>query len=358
MDLSEVPHAAAVRYVESQLGLPDYIKSAATPPPASLNDEVSDQAFLDMANRQWPSFNKEAAWLSAVAYLSNPRNRDEQLDGRMLKLASVQGITEDVDKLIHLFDDAVKSASQVPEKRYALIVDFEGQGGRGVENFYPVNNYGEVLGSSAQLVKDASETGMPLELVRDAAVNLVKAAREYGVNVSELHRTVELLGTERMADVDHALAIADTREWAGVPPEGIALYKEAAEAVRDGSPEELEDAIACWLELDKLHQVKYARHILDPYQAFFSGEKISEIEKMASEVVLVGDVMIPKSVFGLPSETQLRQSFSKESAEKIMGLQKTASVNAADASRGMQDFNDDERRELLRLFLKCSGAEI
>lgn len=354
MDLSQVPHAAAVRYAESQIGLPEYIKDASAPPDDALCDQMSDQCFLNPQDRVGPIFNKAAAWLSAVAYLSGTRTAD--LDARLMKAAAVQEITEDVEKLIGVFESATKSASVAQhEPLYALRIDFEGQEGRGVENFYPINNYGEVLGSSAALMKDASERGLPLELVREAALNIHKAAREYGVNTRELHRTVEILGQERLPDVDHAVEIAETRKWAGVADEGIALYKEAAEAARGGSDEDVEDAISCWLELDKIHGVKYARHILDPYQAFYSGETLEAVQKTASEVVVINDVLIPKAVFGLPSEKQLRQNFSKESAERLIGLQKEASTNPAICSASLaRDFTHEERHELLQLLVSCA----
>jgi hypothetical protein len=311
-----------------------------------------DVAFADPVRREFPIFDKASTWLSA-AYFLNGDFDNPAVEARIKDAADQHDILDEFQK-IESAAQAQKSASAPAPKdfeKYALTVDFAGEFGKRVENFYPLTLEEDVIASAHQMHKDASSDKLPVELFRAGAVDLVKAANEFGVQSHLIHDSVWAIGTERMPDFDHARAIAATRVWGGAEAVDVELYKDAADAA-EADPTKIDECINLWLQLDDAHNVKYSRTVLDPYQAFYAGPDAQSIEKMARENVIIEDVLVPAAMLTLPTDKTIRQNFEKGAAAVIMEARKFACEYPQLASREIEKLSQSQRQDLLRILLK------
>jgi hypothetical protein len=331
--------------------IPEYVKQA-----NQMNEEdvagLRSIAFADILNREFPIHTKEATWLSA-AYAKGLDGIRPKVYERIKAAAKKHGISEDLDYMESKMDETVKSASQSgPKKKlhedFALTIDFEGD--VGVKSYYPIKNAAQTVDSSMRLMRDEKDGRIPIEIVKSAAVEIVKAAKVQGVFDDQLPQRVWSLGAERVPDFDKAAQVAEQRRWVSdISEEAINLYKEVVKSASEDSVDNIDRWVECWNHLDKLHNVKYSSVIIDPYQAFFSGEKVDNLKRASEENIILQDVLVPVGVFtNLPKET-IEKHFNKYAAETIIELQKKASENTEEANKGFGAFTETQTRTLLKL---------
>ena len=348
MDFVKDQNPRPVYLADQLVGLPEYVKTANTLVVEDLKG-LQDIAFADPAAREYPVHTKAATWLSAAYCLGT--DSDEKKMGIIKAAADTWGISEDIDALEIALASHVKAASE-PVSRYALTVDFGEHGPGGTRNFYPINDPSEIAVAARNMTKGAADRTLPLEYFRAGSIELVKAAREMHMDMNDIHPRVLAIGEERLPDFDNALEIAELRKHAGVDTEGLELYKLAALGAQN-EPQEIDKWLDLWLDLDHTYQVKYSSVLLpDPFVAFFAGESLAVIDKMATEMVLVGDVMIPKTVFaGVPS-VRIEQHFSKSACVSIQEAQGVASATPHLATDKLASLSPSETKTLLEVLLK------
>jgi hypothetical protein len=162
---------------------------------------------------------------------------------------------------------------------------------------------------------------------------------------------VKAAGTLRYPDFEHAAAVASQRSFVVKDATDIETYKQVVKSAREENGLDMSSWINTWLTLDRKHNVKYARGILDPYAAFYAGPTVDDVEKTASEIVFIADAAVPVTVVEKLPEDGIRQRFSKESAERIIGVVKTAKKNPEKASEEIGALSRNGQKELLRLAL-------
>lgn len=353
MDFVKDRNPFPIYQADRMVGLPDYVKQAAQISPGEL-DDMDSIAFADGAAREFPIHTKAATWLSA-AYAAGTGLFDNpvvpgHIGERIKSAAAFHEITSDVDTLLAAFASHVKEAA-APEISYALSVDFGDHGGAlGVQNFYPLQDVYDIVKSARDMLNDLEGGRLPVNYFRDASQELVKAARAESVNFDDIHPRVLAAGDERLPDYEHALLCADLRKNAGVDDEGLELYKAAALGAKH-EPGEIARWVDLWLDLDSTYGVKYAQHQPNPYEAFFAGPQVPDLDKVASAVVVIESVMVPKAVIADLPEDAIRRNFSKEAADKITEAVKCAHADPAVASNLLEAITRDERKELLNLTL-------
>jgi hypothetical protein len=306
--------------------IPSYVREADVIT-KEATENLSLVSFADIANREYPIFNKQATWLSAAYFYGSGGKDTSRLMGRIKKAAATHGIIDDIEVMEQALETRTKEASYVPEyanESYALVLDFNGHNDRGLERYYPINNFSETIDSATQMAKDATDGRLPINYLRDASIDLVKAAKAQGVDSNQIPDRIWNLGTERLVNYDAALDVADQRKWAGVPDAGIELYKDVVKSAMEHGGD-TEQWIECWNNLDMIHNVKYSSTIIDPYQAWYSGESIDNIKAAAESNVIVHDVAMPVDAFLSIPRDQIDLHFDETASGALHTLQKKAS---------------------------------
>ena len=333
--------------------LPGYVLKQATFEPSDVEDLARD-AFADMSARELPIHTKTATYLSAVDYYFRGAKRPGA-EERIKRAASHYGIADDVAAL-SAAADAYFSAPE-PVQAYAVMADHAKLAGMEpgpAKGLYPVGTVASMLDSADTAAADYAAGRLPMHMFREASLNFGKLASAVGVE-ADLPPSVRRMGADRLPDFDTALSVASVRKLAGVVDETRDIYvdlvKESrAEYMESGrDPAVLDRWIRAWVELDKGQGVKYSHLVLNPYEAFFSGPGLDEVEKLAKTTVLVGGVLVPAIEFASVPEQHMRSRFAPAMAEELMGLQKQAAYDPAGASLAIEKLDDDIRRRLLRV---------
>jgi hypothetical protein len=336
-------------YEAAEIGLPEYAKVEVITP-ESL-EHLPSSAFADTGKRLFPLHNKAAAFLSAV-YFNGKQMTDKGIDTRIRRAVDLFKIKADVEKFAGA--QRQKQASN-PEGRFALsIAGVPSPEGAKQANYYPMNNYGDVVRSAEQLSLEYATNQIPCEWYHTAARELVKAAREFSVPNTEIPGNVLLDGEPRYPDFEYAAAMANLRkEAAGITNEALEMYHEvvkAAAADYEENPEGLDSWVNLWVDLDRTNGVHYSRLVADPYRSFYAGgQPVIEIEKMSRELVSVADVFIPGVVLAGWSATTRDQAFSKSASSMIASAQAIALENPVGAGEILDNLQAEEKLELLRL---------
>ena len=327
---------------------PAYVDDAGVFTPESIST-LHKTAFADPSKREFPCHTKAASWLSA-AYFFGSGLTDPSVEESIKTACQIHNI--DIEPIMAQREVVIKEASETPEfKTHALEVDFEGEDGRGLERYYSIKIASQVEDSARNLLNDFDSGKLPEDWFVRASREIVKAASITGLPEDRLHDRIKAAGVDHIFDLGTALRMAETRAWAGVPAEGVELYKAAA----IGASEDIgnEDCwMTLWGDLDRTNHVKYSRTVMEPHRAFYAGPATSQIEKLAREVVVLDDVMIPKAVVTKPSEDSIRQRFTKQAVDVLLDMQKKACTDPFEASRLFHGLDKDSRSEFLKLLLE------
>lgn len=235
--------------------LPEYIKEATSITPEDLSG-LHESAFADRVNKLHPIHNKVAALLSGVYLTGHSENKGPVWD-TVKKACEYYGVEKDLDKIESLFNrETSKSASTIDTSEdYAVQVQWSDTE---VGSYYPIKSATEVAESAVNLDKDYFEGRMPHEVFQTAAVNIMKAASEKGVSSLAIPLPVQNAGEVRFPDLDFAELMLGTRKEAGVPEEGITIYKKALDIAKEaGTDEAASQAVSLWRDLDEQHDINY-----------------------------------------------------------------------------------------------------
>jgi hypothetical protein len=352
MDFVKDQNPKPIYLADELVGLPEYVKTASQILPDDLVN-LADVAFGVPSLREYPVHTKEATWLSAAyAMGSGAWHADAHLEQTVRKAAALHEIEPDLQKLEDAFAAQNKQAS-APTPRFALSVDFGDTAGLGLQHFYEINDPYQITKAARDMVNDLSDGRLRIEFFQPAAVELIKAARSHDMDLGDIHMQVRCLGEERLPDFESALQVAELRKSAGVPEEAIELYKEAARGAQT-EPEQIPRWLDLWLDMDATYGVKYSSHQPDPFQAFFAGDLLSDIDKAASEMVLINDVLIPASVLPAVTEDAVRKNFRKEAADKLAQAIGCAVQNPSQATQIFDSLPRGTNKEFLTLVLAAA----
>jgi hypothetical protein len=348
----------AIYHAARELGAPAYVKEANIIQPQDLA-ALAGVAFADPEERAFPIHTKAATWLSYV--WAKGHECCSKITDSIKAAGEVHGITEDLQNIDTLFT-AAKQASEPETARFALHVDFGGHAGMAKRAFYPIHDIGSVLGSSELMMKDAAENRLPVDYFYLAARELVKAAREFGLHDYEIHPKVLLAGEERIPDFETARWEAGRRKKAGLSDEQVGVYQELVagaeleyKASADADRHQCMNKWASlWADLDAVNAVPHG-DMLDPFQAFFSGTRVEDLDKQASQHVVIQDVLVPRMEFYTLTDNRIKAAFSKEAAELIFGvkamlhgLSSHTLEGAKEASERLAGLSEEDQKELLR----------
>lgn len=349
----------SIIFVDDQGLTPAYVKQAAYPT-LETTQKVHDNMFVYPGSRLLPLHTKEAAFLSA-AYFYGASVQDELAETKIKRAAETFGIQDDVHKVKNLFNQVLaKSASQTESTPYALTVEMSKSAGE--QSFYPIGSADELEKSADQMSKDFHEGRLPLELYFDASRAVVKAASALSVPSNRIPRSVNQYGTPRCPDFAYASENLHLRKAAGyITEDQHDLYKDILQGASDeynsiSTYAEKDEAMLKWaeaiLEVDRMNGLDklYGKQVKDAYSVLFSGPSYQEIEKAASETLLLVDQPVPLGALRAIPEKDISVRFTKPEAEKIHSWQKAAS--AFEVNREIALTDEGFQEELLRLAVK------
>ncbi len=324
--------------VEALLGgLPDYVATAEVLTKAATVGWTGN-AFADPISREFPIFDKAATWLS-YAYFRGA-GRSGQI-ATIIKAAGAHfGISEDLVKI----DTALATQKQAsaPEPVFALpagsVADHPDT------SFYPIGNSGDIEDSAMRLVND--RRNLSLNSFYKAATAIVEASKAFA-DVS-LPEVVKVAGTRRTPDFKVAKEVALRRGRDVGDPEMAQLYADIVKAAEEGT-DSAEDLVEVWEELDAVAGVKYARGVVDPHAALFSGPTEEFMDKLASETLLIDDVLVPAAAIASIPRRTIEDRFLSAHATQVLEWQKLAATNAPAANAKVQELGSATRTELIKL---------
>ena len=208
MDFVKDQNPKPIYLADSLVGLPEYVKDASQIMPEDVKD-LADAAFGNPGLREFPVHTKEATWLSAAyAMGSGQWQADLHLEQTIRKAAALHEIDADLQKLEDAFAAQHKQAS-TPESRFALSVDFGGAAGLGLQHFYAINDPYQICKSARDMTNDLADSRLRIEFFRPAAVELIKAARSFSMDLEDIHPQVRCVGEDRLLeDLDGAGEVA------------------------------------------------------------------------------------------------------------------------------------------------------
>jgi hypothetical protein len=363
VDFVEDNNPTAINHVVDNVGMPDYVKSA-----AHVEDsDYGDNAFA-APSRSLPVHTKAATWLSA-AWLGGNTHRIPYdyatAKANIKQAAAAWGIEQDIDTIFQLHESTTKEASDEPavSPEHALTVDFAGENNLGVQSYYSIKTASEVVDASIQSTREYAKGRLPIEFMRVASKAIVKKAAELNVRPEELTKNTNRLGSQGIPSFDNALKVAALREtWGGVPAEAMSSYEEiilgAKHAYEKAASVEEADAVvekwaALWVEHDANNGVTYSSTVADPYSALFSGEKAEDVEKKASTMFVLRDVVIPMDELRVIDDIVVEQNLTKEASTAVKAV-KAVLVDSADdlgtataVTEHFRSISDSAQREVL-----------
>lgn len=337
--------------------MPDYVYNADVITPGECS-ALADVAFADPNTRSFPCHTKAACWESA-AYFAGRGMEDDNVKENIEKMASIHGIEDDVKAVFdHFESEYAKEASseeEPEEKKYALSIDFEGEGGRDVVNYFPINNQIECVMSSEKAAAAFRANTLPLPMLFKAA-NMIVAAAE---DPNELDPAIASLGTPRFPDPNAFEYMLNMRKYAGV--RDLSPYEEIARVI-DSTLEKaasVEEAIelaasaANEVYLNDLNNgIHYKNGMEDPFSMVFTGPRLSELDEFNASTVKVAGVRVPVTDFLNLRDDDIERIFSKGIQGTIKAAKERVSgersiEKAAAASEKVATLSSDAQNILL-----------
>lgn len=309
---------------------------------------LQKNAFADPEVEEFPCHTKEATWLSA-AYAIN--NADEEVCGRILKMAHMHGIGKDVAEVMELFGNTMlksaAAADPVPaEPKYAYMLEK----GASVYGVYEITNAYDTKYSANKLANEFRTSSMDPEIMEKTASAIVEAAKEQGV-YEELPAIVRTYGESRLPDVANASLSLTNRphveKYAAVLQwldDAINDTKYAEEAI-----ELAKEAASMITELDDEHGVVYGYNNPDAYTALFTGPTLDEFNKAANSVINIQDVFVPVAEFTKLASEDITDRFSPTHATVISEAIVKAASDVSAASTMLDSIGEAGKIRLLKL---------
>lgn len=335
--------------------LPEYVKEASVLQEEDVKN-LAPTAFADSVNRLFPVHTKAATYMSAV-YLAGQGLHGSHVYNRVKQAAEYFDIQADIDYAISLLPSTTEKKASAKPAEYAITFQMD------EDNWtaYPINTELELQKAALDIARDWKDDHIPTDWFYTGARNIVKKANALGISRDLLPASVWNMGEERLVDFEHAAheAIYRASDNENKNNEYIKTVKEAA----DGKIS-VEEAIDKWMYLDA--QNNFNHHLYGaPHQAFYSGPKVSDIEKFAADHVVIEDVMVPmESILELMSNEgkTIKRAFNKEAAEKVLTALSDATHSvyigkephkvAAMVSARVKHLEVSQRKEILKLLLQ------
>lgn len=333
---------------------PDYI--AREPYTAEEVSSLADNAFADPANRKFPIHEKAATFLSTVTYYGHCQP-DNQLEVALEKAAAVHGITDHCVKVREILDGWEKVAEEQEEEtleKFALSVNFGTDEQPDIKNYLPIDSVVGVEDSSMELAKQAALNELPIEVTREAAKEILKAAKALDVDPSRIHESCRRIGGALAPDFEKAARLVEYRSHVpGMDETGIEIYRDLVKGA-SANEDRLDDFIKLAIQTDINYGVKYDDLHLDPYQLFYSGDAVDDLKKMAAQTVTIDNVLVPRDIFCRIPGASLEKNFDPGTVEKVASAQHAALTDTATATSTLDALDKDERAALLDMSLAAS----
>lgn len=322
IDFTEDNNPDIFLHLNSKHLIPDYVMDS-----DCINKEacaeLSDVAFADPFNRRYPCHTKSACWQSA-AHLAGRHVNDPEIRKNIEKQAAIHGIEKDVEAVFNEFEPPMaKQAAEAPQDQYALSIDYQGFGGRDVENYYPINSSFQCVSSGDEAADDFRSGRLPLPYMRKAAKAILEAAHAHDVAESSIHPVIIKYGAVRLPDPRTASSLLYMRKNAGINPEPYAdillpLVDEMEKAASVMAALDMaENAAYNMFMLDRQNHVKYGSNCPDPYSLLFCGPTMEDMEKAAATHVTILGVHVPVADFLNMSDKRINAKFNKQAAACI-----------------------------------------
>lgn len=327
MDFINDNNPKNINYVKSLLGeLPVYVKKANY----TEKPRIARGSFANSVDKELPMHDAEHTFLS-YAYLKSANlgkklsSKQVVFESKLKQAAQMHGNVEDLDKVDALIKkdlDDKKTASA--KKNFALIIDFEKEGG--LKYYYPINDRANIEKSARDLCSD--ERKMPIEAFRTASNNIIKRARELNIPDSSLPNKVLRTGADREFNEKIANFAAKQRAKKYGEDAGAIYYDIVKSASQD--KQNLDNYINLFLDMDRINKVAYNKNMLNPYEAFYSGVENSEIEKAAEAHVLINEAPVPLDDFNKIASEVVEKNFNEKEAKILSPI-----VSAAQEEGGV-----------------------
>jgi len=313
---------------------------------------LSKQAFASEDDRLLPIHTKTATFYSALDYFSRPNEFSEVTYERVKTACDVHGITADIPDYTQVFQDSFEKQAAdyiVPvADRFALNFDVEGS----QYELLPINDAYDVSLAAEELDKMATEQRIPHELAVAAAVEITKAAADFGV--TDIIGFTSTFGVEREADFTKAAAaVASRARSMNYDAYAVAAYGGIIKSAAEGSIT-AEDAVAKLHVLDRANDVVYSyinpKHgVPAPEQMIYSGISKQAALTQVSDNVLIDGVAVPLSAWNAMDSEVVGFRMSKDASDVI--TPHIGTRDASEASLAIMDMAQDEQHNLLELLL-------
>lgn len=357
MDTSTRQNPAAVylvvdKYIDQEGDVPEFLKSASSPTYEELAD-LSDVAFADGGTRRYPINSLNNAALSVIEYRAYG-DADRKTEGRIKKACSNYNIVDFYNTVENIFlDEQTKSASETFVK-YAFVMVDEGGQERG---YYPLNTPFEIEQSAVSFA--SSVENVPVDLAASIAEEIIKAASAKGVDMTTIPEAVQILGEPRM--LDESWAQTQVRLRNQFVPDYIAeAYDDIVKSASEGG--EIGELVALMDNLDqefipedvKNHNILYR----NAFCTLNSGETVKNADAIAENYVFMHeeDILLPAQALASVSPGQIEAIFTKNTAEQVLEVVKSASDDAFTATALINGLPGDIRKEIIKLTLNTNVA--
>ena len=352
-DYTHTNNPRSLYLAKMAIPFPQWIKGSPVPTSGTL-EKLASVAFADRDRRLLPLHDKEAAFFSSVDYFANVGSYPEVTFAYIKEACDHFGIGADVapyaEHFAGVFEKrAADEATVSAPSKFAVSTHLNGCDFK----LLPLNDAYEITKSAKDLVKMVDESRIHYLMFVDAAREVVKAATEASV-VHELPGLVVHVGTPRFEDLDKAANMIESRRPLVGGFEGaFEAYTSAVKGAASGviTPEECMQKIAA---TDDVIGLRYNYNLRSrvplPHDIVFGGPSYPEVEKAASENVMVRGVAVPLlSAIRNIQEIDINYHLSKEAAAD---MHKTE--GAAALSHDVAKWNETDQKTLLRLALKAS----
>jgi hypothetical protein len=347
MDFISDNNPKFLNYAKAIIGdFPEYVKEASTHERKDALSDIHSSSFAVPGSREFPINTAENTYLS-YAYVKAANITDSKILSRIDKAVNQHGISEDIAELESSLSSIVKKASSDDiSKHFALSINYGDEAG--VKYYYPVSDEQSIFKSAADLSEDFEK--MPIEAFRHAAKNIVKAASKDQIDISRLPKRIQSNGVEREFNIKGAqVAVTQRKEKLGKAAAEVygEILKSASVDV-----ENVDDYVNLFIDVDRMNNVKYGSHMLNPYEAFFSGYSVEGIKKLANTYVVVSEAPIPLSDFTKEARKAIEENFCSEDKESLLDIVKEAEDNGGiAATEKLIQFPKELQKQLLGTLL-------
>ncbi len=306
---------------------PDYVQGQF--PDADSLAKLASTSFACTTSRKFPVHTKKATWLSAAFVYGEP-NVPAYVVENIKKAADVHGISDDITPLLKPCQEQHKKAADnfaISDKEIML---------------YPVGTRFDVENSGYGLLDDMRRKRIPVKEARQAALVLVKRAKETGARLPD---KVSALGQQTFTPDANLLKQAKWRsKLVNGADEG--LYEQAvqvwAESARD---EETKQACAqTWADVDAMLDVRPSAYTPEVEAVWFQGVPEETMRKAAQAFLFIDGDTYPAGMLTSVPKADVESWFAGDMAKKAANIRDLADADTLAASDAIEALSADERQ--------------